>query len=321
MPLDSEARTLLDRMAAIGGTPLHLLSPDVARQRSSQAFAALAGPLVPVANVEDRVIPTVGGPLPVRLYTPYAPAPLPVLVWFHGGGWTVGNLDGSDALCCALADGAGCLVLSVDYRLAPEHPFPAALDDAEAAVRWIAAHAGEWGGDASRIAAGGESAGANLATVAAIQLRGALTLPLIGQMLIYPVTDYHHPGTPSYAAHGEGHFLTRASMEWFWDNYLPGGISPTDPRVSSLHAPDLAGLPPALVVTAEYDPLCDEGEAYAARLQAAGVPTLLRRYPGTIHSFLSMAGALDRGRVAQGETAATLRALFAGVALPALPER
>ncbi len=303
MPLDSEARTLLDQMAAAGGTPVHLLALDEARQRFRQAFAALAGPPVPVAQIEGRIIPTPDGPLSVRLYQPDLPVPLPVLVWFHAGGWTLGDLETTDSLCRALASDAGCLVVSVDYRLAPEYPFPAAFDDAEAAVRAVAARAGEWGGDTKRLAVGGESAGGNLAAVTAIRLRATGGPPLIAQLLVCPVTDYHDPGTPSYTANAEGYFLTRASMKWFWGNYLPVGIAPTDPRVSPLHAPDLAGLPPALVVTAEYDPLRDEGEAYAVRLRAAGVPTLLRRYPGTIHCFLSM-GVLDRGRVGRGETAA-----------------
>ena len=315
MPLDSQARILLDQVAAMAAPPLHLLSLDVARQRTQQAFGALAGPLVSVAHIEDRIVPTPDGSLPVRLYTPHASAPLPVLVWFHGGGFTIGSLDSADPLCRALAEGAGGIVVSVDYRLAPEHPFPAAPDDAEAVVRWVAAHVGEWGGDGARIAVGGESAGGNLATVAAIRLRETLPSPLIAQLLAYPVTDYH-PGTPSYAAFAEGYFLTRASMEWFWGNYLPANVSPTDPRVSPLHTPALAGLPPALVITAEYDPLRDEGEAYASRLRAAGTSALLRRYPGTIHGFLNMAGALDRGRMARDETAATLRSLFAGAALP-----
>jgi len=315
MPLEADARILLDRIAATEATPVYLLAPDEARQRFAQAFAALAGSPVSVARIEDRVMQTPGGSLPIRLYTPQAPAPLPVLVWFHSGGWTLGDRDTTDSLCRALASGAGCLVASVDYRLAPEHPFPAAFDDAEAAVRGVAAHAGEWGGDITRLAVGGESAGGNLAVVVAIRLRDTAGPPLVAQLLVCPVMDYHDPGTPSYTAYGDGYFLTRTIMEWFWGNYLPDGVSPTDPRVSPLHAPDLAGLPPALVVTAEYDPLRDEGEAYAARLRAVGVPTLLRRYPGTIHCFLSM-GVLERGRVGRGETAATLRDLFAGVALP-----
>lgn len=317
MPLDPQARALLDRIAALDAPPLHTLPVAEARQRLDEAFAALAGLPVPVARVEDRTIPTADGPLPVRIYTPDAPVPLPVLVWFHAGGWTVGNVETGDALCRTLARGAGCLVVSVEYRLAPEHPFPAALHDAEGAIRWLAAHVGEWGGDGTRLAVGGESAGANLATVAAMRLRDAGDAPLVAQLLAYPVTDYHRPGTPSYTAYADGYFLTRASMEWFWANYLPDGVSPTDPHVAPLRAGDVAGLPPAVVITAEYDPLRDEGEAYAERLRAAGVPTLLRRYSGMIHCFLDMTGALDRGRTARDETAATLHALFVGEALPA----
>ncbi len=309
MPLDTQARALLDQMAAAGAPPFESLTPEQAREMIMQ-MRELAGPPEPVARVEDRVAATAAGPIPVRIYTPEAAGPLPMLVYFHGGGWVIGNLETVDAPCRALANRAGCLIVSVDYRLAPEHKFPAAAEDCYAATRWAAEHAAELGGDPARIAVGGDSAGGNLAAVVALMARERGGPRLAYQLLIYPVTNYDF-STPSYQENAEGYLLTKNAMVWFWDHYLRQPSDGEHPYASPLRAADLRGLPPAFVITAEYDPLRDEGEAYADRLRQAGVPTELRRYDGMIHGFFQMAGVLDQGKQVIADAAAALRAAFA----------
>ncbi len=309
MPLDTQARALLDQMAAAGAPPFESLTPEQAREMIMQ-MRELAGPPEPVARVEDRVAATAAGPIPVRIYTPEAAGPLPMLVYFHGGGWVIGNLETVDAPCRALANRAGCLIVSVDYRLAPEHKFPAAAEDCYAATRWAAEHAAELGGDPARIAVGGDSAGGNLAAVVALMARERGGPRLAYQLLIYPVTNYDF-STPSYQENAEGYLLTKNAMVWFWDHYLRQPSDWEHPYASPLRAADLRGLPPAFVITAEYDPLRDEGEAYADRLRQAGVPTELRRYDGMIHGFFQMAGVFDQGKKVIADAAAALRAAFA----------
>jgi acetyl esterase len=228
------------------------------------------------------------------------------LVYFHGGGWVIGSIETHDALCRELTMEAGVVVVSVEYRLAPEHKFPAAADDAYAAVRWVAQHAAELGIDPARIGVGGDSAGGNLAAVVALQARDLGGPPLALQLLIYPITC-DDLGTPSYVENAEGYMLTRADMAWFWSQYLSDPAQGDDPRVSPLRAGDLSGLPPAFILTAEYDPLRDEAEAYAARLEQAGVPVRMRRYDGMIHGFLRRLTLLDQGRVALDEVAKGIR--------------
>ncbi len=309
MPLDPQAQALLDQMAAAGAPPFESLSPEQAREMIMQ-MRELAGPPEPVARVEDRVAATAAGPIPVRIYAPEATGPLPVLVYFHGGGWVIGNLETVDAPCRALANRARCLIVSVDYRLAPEHKFPAAAEDCYAATRWVAEHAAELGADPSRIAVGGDSAGGNLAAVVALMARDRGGPRLAYQLLIYPVTNYDF-STPSYQENAEGYLLTKNAMVWFWDHYLRDPSDGQNPYASPLRAADLRGLPPAFVITAEYDPLRDEGEAYAERLRQAGVPTELRRYDGMIHGFFQMAGVLDQGKKVIADAAAALRGAFA----------
>jgi acetyl esterase len=213
-------------------------------------------------------------------------------------------------MCRNLCAGAGCVVVSVDYRLAPEHKYPAGLDDCVFATRWIVDHASELEGDAKRLAIGGDSAGGNLAAAAALRLRDQGGPPLVGQLLIYPVTDYHTPGTPSYRENAEGYGLTRDTMVWFWDHYLSDASQAADPFVSPLRASDLANLPPALVQTAEYDPLRDEGDAYAAKLQAAGTPATLSRWDGMNHGFLFWVGRVDKAGDAMRECCSWLRQVY-----------
>ena len=238
-------------------------------------------------------------------------APLPVLVYFHSGGWVFGSVEGHDPICRALANRACCLVVSVDYRLAPEHPFPAAPEDCYAATRWVAEHADEIKADSTRVAVGGDSSGGNLAAAVALMARDRGGPRLCQQVLIYGETDYYEPGTTTYTTYAEGYGLTRASMAWFWDQYLTRPVDRQHPYAAPLRAADLNGLAPALIITAEYDPIRDEAEHYALRLQQAGVPTRLSRYDGMIHGFFRMFAVLERSHEALAEIAATLRAAFA----------
>jgi acetyl esterase len=263
-----------------------------------------------VGKVEDRLIPGPTGWVLVRIYTPEGSGPFPILVYFHGGGWVVGSLETVDASCHSLTNGAGCMVMSVDYRLAPEHKFPAAVDDCYAAIRWVAERATIIDGDPTRIAVGGESAGGTLTAAVALMARDRRAPSLVYQLLIYPVTDYAFD-TASYRENGEGYFLTKDMMVWFWNHYLRSEADGQNPYASPLRAQDLRGLPPALVITAEFDPLRDEGEAYAARLREAGVPVVSTRYNGLIHGFFGIATVLDQAKKAIAEAAAGLRSAFA----------
>ncbi len=309
MPLDPECRMLMDQMQGVL-RPFNEMSVAEARAAIG-ALAAAAGEPEVVAKIENRRLPGPKGDIPVRVYTPAGTAPFPVLVYFHGGGWVIGNLETHDPLCRRLANAAGCLVVSVDYRLAPEHPYPAAPEDAHAATRWVAENAAALGGDPRRIAVGGDSAGGNLTAVVSLMARDRGGPRLVFQLLVYPVTDV--PGTEyaSYRDNAEGYFLTADMMHWFWNHYCGPEVNLTDPYLCPVKARDLRELPPALVVTAEFDPLRDEGEAYANRLREAGVPTELKRYPGMIHGFFGMGGLLTMARRATAEAAAALRSAFA----------
>ena len=310
MPLDPECRMLMDQLQ---GTmrPFHEMSVAEARAAIG-ALADAAGTPEPVAHVEDRTVPGPAGEIPVRVYRPEGVEALPVLVYFHGGGWVIGSIETHDPLCRHLANAVGCIVVSVDYRLAPEHPYPAAVEDAYAATAWIAQNAALLGGDRRRIAVGGDSAGGNLTAAVSLMARDKGRPHLVFQLLVYPVTDA--PGTgdhPSYRENGEGYFLTTEMMHWFWNHYCGAQPNAADPYLCPLRAKDVAQVPPALVVTAEFDPLRDEGEAYARRLREAGVPVELKRYPGMIHGFFGMGGLLAGARQATAEASAALRSAFA----------
>lgn len=310
MPLDPQAEALLAQMAA---TPVWYSLPlSEARQQRVLSAPIMNGTPEPVRHVEDRAIAGPRGGIPIRIYAPEGDGPFPVLIYFHGGGWVLSNLDTHDALCRKLANRAACMVVSVDYRLAPEHTFPAAVEDAYAATCWVAEQIGEFNGDPTRIAVGGDSAGGNLSTVVTHIAHDQGGPSLMYQVLIYPATDFYTPGSPtrSYHAYGEGYFLTRESMQHFWEHYLNTPEEGTDPRVAPLRRKDLSGLPPALIITAEFDPLVDEGELYAARLQGAGVPVTYRRYDGMIHGFFTMSALLDKSKHAIDETAQTLHQVF-----------
>jgi len=265
----------------------------------------LSGPEQPVHQVENRRVPGDGGPIAVRVYRPSGAPSLPALIYFHGGGFVLGGLDMNDRPCRALANDSGCVVISVDYRLAPEHPFPAAVDDAFAVTAFVASRAADFGVDPARIAVGGDSAGGNLATVVALRARDSGGPSLAFQLLVYPLVDFTDE-SPSMREYGSGHFLTTELMDYFADHYLPRPIDRRQAWASPLHA-NLKQLPPALVLTAECDPLRDQGEAFAQRLQEAGVPTVLKRYDGMFHPFLSLAGVIDGGQTAIADAAAALR--------------
>ena len=269
MPLEPQAQAFLEQLAATGAQPLHELSVEQARQVIVTLFETQGEPK-PVGAVQDCTIPGAAGEMPARIYRPHGTGPFPVLVYCHGGGWVIGNLDAYDATCRALTKAAGCLVVAMEYRLAPEHKFPAAPEDYYAATQWVAANATALGGDPRRIAVGGDSAGGNLAAVVAQMARDRGGPALCYQVLVYPVTDYNF-GTPSYREHAEGYLLTKEAMTWFWNHYLPSPAEGSHPMASPLRAARLNGLPAAFVLTAEFDPLRDEGEAYAARLREAGV--------------------------------------------------
>jgi acetyl esterase len=269
------------------GTPV-----DEQRAAIRESSKVAAGPPIPVGAVRELTVDGDEGPLRARFYSPAAaaasPDPLPLLVFFHGGGWVVGDLDTHDQPCRLLCRYAEVHVLSVDYRLAPEHPAPAAAHDAVAAYRWALENAAQLGADPVRVAVGGDSAGGNLAAVVAQQARNSGIQPPVVQLLVYPGTDASRP-YPSKDLFSEGYFLTKKQMDWYWDTYSAGG-SRTDPWLSPLCADDLSGLAPALVTTAAFDPLRDEGEAYAAALREAGTPVVLRRAAGLVHGYLSMTG-------------------------------
>jgi len=309
MPLDPQARAFLDQLAALGGIQLHDLPVAQAREAMEAMSAMRGGEPEAVADISDRTIPGPGGEIPVRVYRPGRDGTRPVLVYFHGGGWVLGSLQTHDGVCRALANAADCVVVSVDYRLAPEHGYPAAPEDCWAATRWVAANAASLGADGARLAIGGDSAGGNLTAVVALMARDRGGPPIRFQLLVYPVTDFGFD-TASYRDNAEGYLLTTEGMRWFWGHYLAKPASGSEAFASPLRAESLKRLPPALVITAEFDPLRDEGEAYAGRLREAGVPTTLSRYHGQIHGFFSMGDLIDAGKAAVREAAAALRAAF-----------
>jgi acetyl esterase len=294
VPVDPELLSFLKSFEAMPGldkVPLEFL-------RSGPLPLPMPEPLA-MARVTNRRIPAPEAEIPVRIYHPRAAAGLPILVYYHGGGWVLGSLETHDTIARALAAAADCIVVSVDYRLAPEHPFPAAITDSVAAARWVGASAAELGGDSSRICVGGDSAGGNIATVVAAALRDAGGPPLAGQLLIYPATRLRAPREGSLVSNAQGYFLTTADVDWFEDHYLGKTIDAADPRVSPLLAGDLSRLPPALLITAQFDPLLDQGAAYARRLSEAGVDCTYVEYEGAIHGFFGTATAIGQRAISQ----------------------
>lgn len=308
MPLDPQVKAYLDQEAALNEPPLAAFTP--AELRKIIATQPEMVDKEQVAKVENRTIPGPAGEIPVRIYTPEGSGPFPILVYFHGGGWVLCTLDTHDGLCRSFTNGVGCVVISVDYRLAPEHKFPAAPLDCYAATKWATEHAAELNGDATRIAVGGDSAGGNLTAVVTQMARDQDGPKLVFQLMIYSATDFT-ASNASLKENATGYGLASEDMTWFKNHYLRNEEDASDPLASPLLATSFSALPPALVITAEYDPLRDEGELYGQRLQAAGVPTTIRRYPGMIHGFLGMTQVLDQAKTAMQETSQTLREAFA----------
>ncbi len=307
--LHPQTRALLDLIEQRGLPPIHTLAPAEARASSGERLKILQPPPREVGRVQDRHAGGPDGPIPLRLYRPIgAPdaAVLPVLVYYHGGGWVIGDLDTHDTLCRELANLSGCALIAVDYRLGPEHRFPAAVSDCIAATRWVSEHAAELGVDASRLAVGGDSAGGNLAAVVSIDARERGDLPIAFQLLIYPATDMNCTA-PSHAENGQGYFLTSETMAYFIGHYIADPAQYGDWRASPLLHPDLSNLPPALVLTAGFDPLRDEGAAYAKRLTEAGNRASYVHFPRQIHGFIGMGKVIDEANSAVALCAAELR--------------
>lgn len=308
MPLDPQAAAFIKLMEEMNLPPVNEVTPEQARINAKKR-PTYPGP--DVARVEDIYAPGQMGRVPLRVYTPFGSGPFPVLVWIHGGGWVTGDLDIADGTCRQLCAGAGCIVASVAYTLAPDARFPALLEECYQATRFVHHNAASLGGDPSKIAVGGDSAGGNLAAALALMARDLGRPALAFQLLVYPATDYNFD-TASYIENATGYMLTRDAMRWYWDHYLGDETDAHNPYAAPAQARDLHGLPPALVITAEYDPLKDEGEEYARRLQQAGVPTTLTRYDGMIHGFFGRAPVMDKAKLAIDEACAALAATFAG---------
>ncbi len=299
MPLTEDARVVLEAMERALPKVETMTGPE-ARRATKEAIPPLVDPEA-VARVENRKLPGPAREIPVRIYWPMENEPLGAVVFFHGGGWVICDLDSHDGLCRSMANAVGCVAVSVDYRLAPEHKFPAAAEDCYAATKWVVENGPTLGVHSERIAVCGDSAGGNLAAAVTLMARDLGEPPLVFQAMVYPVTD-HSFGTPSYRENGEGYFLTEAAMRWFWTQYLPEGEDGGQAYASPLRAADLGGLPPALIVTAEYDPLRDEGEAYRAPPSGGGSGCDMRPVRWHVPRILQH-GPADRGcpRSQQGD--------------------
>jgi len=306
MALAPDARQLLDQLEKLH-PPITSLSVEEVRRLREVIYPKLWGEKEAIANVEDRFIPGAAGEIQARVYQPAINAPLPLLVYFHGGGWVTCSVDAYDGLCRAIANRAECVVVSVNYRLAPEHKFPSAVKDAYAATVWVARNAQALGGDPGRIAIGGDSCGGNLTAAVALMAREQKYPSLSFQLLLYPCVDYEFE-RPSCLENAKGYYLTLDAMHWFWKHYLTSETDAANPYASPLRAENLSDLPPALIITAEFDPLRDQGEAYAKRLQEANVPVIYKCYDGMIHCFLSFPKQIERAKEGLQEVVEAIRA-------------
>jgi acetyl esterase len=315
MPLDPTVASVLELLAN-SGTPMSMVdgTPEQAREGFRAMTVGIRDPatLAPVRSVEDGTIPGPAGDIAIRTYRPDVDGPVPTVVYFHGGGFVIGDIDTHDDHTRLICHDVEAVVVSVDYRLAPENPFPAGFEDCLAATRWVADHVADLGGDAERIAVAGDSAGGNLAAAVALTTTRQGGPKLAAQLLLYPGVDFRDDETlhASRVENGEGLFLTAEDMAWFRGHYLQDPSHVADPRASVLLAPDLSGLPPAVVGTGEYDPLRDEGEAYAKALEAAGVKVVLRRFDGLIHGFFGMGTWSERSAAAATDLCEEFRTLL-----------
>ncbi len=311
--LDLQIKELLQAADAAGVPPIYNFSYEDARDFYVLMSQKLAGDPPDNLDVSDRIIETPVSNIPVRIYRPPTAdvKAMPALIYYHGGGWCVGNLDSHDHVCRWLSACSNCVVIAVDYRMGPEHKFPAAVEDALAVCEWISTHAGELGIDADRIAVGGDSAGGNLSAVVSLLAREQGSPHIACQLLIYPATEMWM-SYPSHAAFGDGYRLTRTSILWFINGYLRDGNDMHDFRASPLLAEDHSRLPPAFIMTAEFDPLVDEGEAYARKLEKAGVAVKYHCYDGMVHGFIAMPGAVDVAKTALQDAAAYLKQQLSG---------
>jgi len=307
MTLDPQAQERLAQDAAIGTRPVWELPLATARANQENR-AKLPGP--EVASVVDMDVPAPDGAVGVRAYTPEGAGPFPVVVWMHGGGWVLGSVNSTDATCRAMANDTPCVVVSVEYRLAPETKFPGPAEDCYAVAQWVATNGARLNADASRMAIAGASAGGNLAAAVALMARDRGGPALVQQTLVYPVTD-GTLSTESYERCATGFGLSRDTMTWYWQQYLASEADRENPYAAPARASDLSGLPPALVITGGYDVLADEGEAYASSMSAAGVPTTHSRYDGMIHGFFNLSAPFDKSYTAIAEVCAALRSAFA----------
>lgn len=308
--LDPQVAALLKQMVEMKIPELHTLAPKAARELFDGAIKMVMGKPEKVSKVEDLKIPGPADQIPIRIYTPEGKGPFPIFVYIHGGGFVIGNIPMGDNLCRAIANRTSCVVVSVEYRLAPEHKFPAAVDDSYAAIKWVARNPARINGDPSRIAVGGDSAGGNLSAVVSLRARDEGEDFPIYQVLMYPATELDMHSTGSLNEFAEGYFLTGADMIWFGDQYFEKGQNRRVPYASPLLAPDLSELPPALIITAGFDPLRDEGEAYGERLKKSGVSVKVSRYAGMIHGFISMDGVIGKAKDAINEIATNLGEIF-----------
>ena len=306
MPLDVQIKSIMEQVAALGVPASHTVSAQEARA-NAKARPRAKGP--EVFKVEDKAIPGPETQIPIRIYTPSGQGPFPVLVWFHGGGWVVGDLESADATARFLTAGSNSVVVSVDYRLAPETKFPGPLYDCYAATQWVHDNSTLLNINANKIAVGGDSAGGNLAAAISLMSRDNNGPSIAFQLLIYPVTERNFQ-TKSYTDNADGYQLSKDGMIWYWDHYISTESDADNPYAAPMKASDLSGLPPALVITAEYDPLRDEGEAYANRLREYGVKTEYTLYNGMIHGFFGMAAVVDKGKQAIDQSCCMLRDVF-----------
>ncbi|HEY9690664.1 MAG TPA: alpha/beta hydrolase [Oculatellaceae cyanobacterium] len=308
MSLDPQAQKFLEQISELQLPPLSSAEPREARELLAKLKGKQLKPEF-VASIQNHIIKSQVN-IPIRIYTPKENIQLPILVYLHGGGWVLGDLDGVDHICRSLANQADCIVVSVDYRLAPEHKFPAAVEDAYAVTNWVAKNAADINGDETRIAIAGDSAGGNIAAAVALMARDRGEPLLVYQVLIYPTTQYGFD-TESYHKYGQGDFgLSKEEMIWFWHHYLADVADGQNAYASPLLANNLANLPPTYIITAEYDVLRDEAEAYAVSLELAGVPVKLQRYNGMIHSFVGLSLVIDQGKNAIADIATQLSIIF-----------